>query len=652
MTNFNFPEQAYGYVPGAIPSKMVYSEVQPENPVEGLFWVDTSEEQKGDIWFFTSYTLSGVPEWSLIRGNTEVTPEMFGYRGTNPFLDTIAINSAISYLSLRGGGDLKFRTGITYKVTNAGAGGGGRGVAILLQPGVVLDLNGSTLKRADSVMDYDLVRGWGVGYLDSLVYTMGVKNGILEGNSPGSVTPNSTDGFNVWLYRIKNPVCENIVSRNSGNWGIRIQECQGGSFVGRIKTEHKTDVNADGVHFIDCKDMTGDSFEIFSSGDDGFIIEAGSYGCSNLNFTGIVCKTPQGSIAAGRGILIFRETGSDPNPPIVEIKDINVEAVVTEGGGSSSSGYGLAITLARCKLLNSKIQVIASKCQAAASVRAFGGIFPGEIRGCDFDVKSYSQRAPGGVSADIDFQTGIGIIDDNKINANTIDTPSGRDGILLQGSRWKGSLSADFLTGSKTVTAVGLNLYVKDSNLTIASKGYLVPCRIHEAGNTFTIGKIYDAFPGYASLQLFNPNNILLGGYVEGSITGATSDTRFIGTVGSGLPLWQFSQSATDSFEGKIPLLRELGGIFGIGAGTLPTLSNLDATVTRGGLFSVENSTTTGTWPTGYTGFDRTGVVLNLPHSGGLKLQIFLSAGKQKLVQRRWISGSWGGWFENSTVAL
>lgn len=36
---FNFPTEAYGYVPGAIPVKLIYSESIPENPVEGIFWM-------------------------------------------------------------------------------------------------------------------------------------------------------------------------------------------------------------------------------------------------------------------------------------------------------------------------------------------------------------------------------------------------------------------------------------------------------------------------------------------------------------------------------------------------------------------------------------------------------------------------------------
>jgi hypothetical protein len=40
-TEFNFPKESFGYIPGAVPAKMVYSQFAPENPVEGLWWVET-----------------------------------------------------------------------------------------------------------------------------------------------------------------------------------------------------------------------------------------------------------------------------------------------------------------------------------------------------------------------------------------------------------------------------------------------------------------------------------------------------------------------------------------------------------------------------------------------------------------------------------
>ncbi|QGH73591.1 MAG: hypothetical protein [Siphoviridae sp. ct7UA22] len=38
-TEFNFPKNAFGYIAGAVPAKMVFLEEAPLNPVEGLWWV-------------------------------------------------------------------------------------------------------------------------------------------------------------------------------------------------------------------------------------------------------------------------------------------------------------------------------------------------------------------------------------------------------------------------------------------------------------------------------------------------------------------------------------------------------------------------------------------------------------------------------------
>lgn len=57
QTEFNFPKDSFGYVPGAVPAKMIYSAVQPENPIEGLWWVQTSElGAVENIFFYTGTT--------------------------------------------------------------------------------------------------------------------------------------------------------------------------------------------------------------------------------------------------------------------------------------------------------------------------------------------------------------------------------------------------------------------------------------------------------------------------------------------------------------------------------------------------------------------------------------------------------------------
>lgn len=54
QTEFNFPRDSFGYMPGAVPAKMVYSDSQPQNPVDGLWWVQKTNEDEFDRLFFYS----------------------------------------------------------------------------------------------------------------------------------------------------------------------------------------------------------------------------------------------------------------------------------------------------------------------------------------------------------------------------------------------------------------------------------------------------------------------------------------------------------------------------------------------------------------------------------------------------------------------
>lgn len=56
-SEFNFPKEAFGYIEGAVPAKMVYSDTEPTNPVEGLFWVVTlNGEPQQLLRFYTGNT--------------------------------------------------------------------------------------------------------------------------------------------------------------------------------------------------------------------------------------------------------------------------------------------------------------------------------------------------------------------------------------------------------------------------------------------------------------------------------------------------------------------------------------------------------------------------------------------------------------------
>lgn len=77
-SEFNFPTNAFGYVPGTIPAKVVYAPTAPTNPVEALFWMNTAPgDSQGTLSIRTSI-VDGIPSWvplnseGLLRAQLEL----------------------------------------------------------------------------------------------------------------------------------------------------------------------------------------------------------------------------------------------------------------------------------------------------------------------------------------------------------------------------------------------------------------------------------------------------------------------------------------------------------------------------------------------------------------------------------------------------
>lgn len=72
--SFNFPVGQFGYIPGVVPAKMHYSQTQPENPVEGLWWVreiDGAEPElafySGSVWVYFGAGAQAATAVNVIR---------------------------------------------------------------------------------------------------------------------------------------------------------------------------------------------------------------------------------------------------------------------------------------------------------------------------------------------------------------------------------------------------------------------------------------------------------------------------------------------------------------------------------------------------------------------------------------------------------
>lgn len=94
QTEFNFPKDSFGYVPGAVPAKMVYSLTEPQSPVEGLWWVKaaSTESSVEDIYFYTgaAWLYFGLGAGTVVSETQPQNPRQ-GMRWLNMSLPAIFV---------------------------------------------------------------------------------------------------------------------------------------------------------------------------------------------------------------------------------------------------------------------------------------------------------------------------------------------------------------------------------------------------------------------------------------------------------------------------------------------------------------------------------------------------------------------------------
>jgi hypothetical protein len=572
----------------------------------------------------TSTIISGLPGWVPNR-RWEV-----GHFGDNTTPGTTnmtaIIQAGIDALSAAGGGTLwvpKAVFGVSGSVTSLG-----RQVALLLKPNVILDGEG-TIRRIGTNMAFGLIQGVGTGTFPDVTQTMGVRGITLDGASQNRVdglagSPGITnDGFNLWMFKVKNPVIENIISLNSPSWGIRIQQCIGGASINNISTDHGPDVNADGVHFIDCRDLTGNGFNILTRGDDGFVVEANSFDNSNLQFTGVNVQCPLGVTAAGRGVLVFRETLSSTAPLVIE--NIKIEAVARNCGGPSNAGGGLVINTANTTLRNSVFDIQSDRCTRGAQIFAGDQVLPGTIENCVFRLVDSNSSAS---MTQFGIATGItGVFDGNRAEVMVFNPADGQTGVSIVGNKWSGHVIVDYNPNANKVSpGNGVSLLVTQSSLFVDCKGANRNLVIANGSsfNTIYLGNLRDAVLRDIELGASAVDTIFIGGSVSSTILGATTATRFVGTQGANNTVFV--------------------GDFGVGSINLQLVTNWDDITLRSGLYGTTSSTTSGTVPGGFSGFDLTGTMQFDTLNGGTFNQTWISAGSRTFWFRRYTSGAWGAW--------
>jgi hypothetical protein len=382
-------------------------------------------------------------------------------------------------------------------------------------------------------MAFTLIAGFGTGTFPSVTQTMGLQNITVDGRAStrvdgGAGTGGNGDGFNIWLFNLRNAVCQNVTSLDAANWGVRIERCMGGSFVNRITCRHGADVNADGVHFVDCRNMAGNGFEIITEGDDGFIIDANSYDVYGLNFTGIAVRAPaSGVTSARRAILILRDTSLSTT--VRNIFDNIIEGVVYD-----SDFAALYVKATAVNVYGNTFRVVSHESQSGLEIAVGDALATGAVFGNRFEIVTTDSAERGIYVYTVSLG---GTIEDNVINGTVYNPGDGFAGVLLRGDRWQGSLSVDYdPAGTKASPTVAINCAaLQDSDLSVSVQGggYCLRLEGTSDNNTFRLGSLTSGVTGALLIDSGSTGNTFIGGRISGTVTnnGGTTN-QFIGVNG------------------------------------------------------------------------------------------------------------------------
>jgi hypothetical protein len=458
--------------------------------------------------------------------------EDYGAVGNNSTDDRVAIQAAIDAATAAGGGTVWLTQGKTYLVSNSGVDFGGIDRSILLKEGVYLD-GGGTIARHGTAMDFTLIVGAGAPAFPNVTAEMGLRNITVDGRASTRVdgqagTGANDDGFNIWLYRLRNPVCENVISLDSANMNFRIESCMGGANINRLTVRSGADVNADCVHIIDCQNLSGHGFELYTEGDDGFVIEAKDFDVSNLSFSGIVVRAPASGVSsARRAIIVLRDTN-------VGTTTRNIYDVSLQGTVYDSDYAAMYVKATAANIFGCSFDVVSNNSFAGLQIEVGNALGAGAVYANRFNIVA-SDCLERGVYM---FTDGLGgTVEGNTLNAIIYNPGDGFSGARLIGDRWLGSISVDYDPNADKVSpAAAINCSaLQDSDFTVSVVGgsYCIQLPAASDNNTFRIASLTGGVTGAVIIDSGSTGNTFIGGRISGTVTnnGGTTN-QFIGVNG------------------------------------------------------------------------------------------------------------------------
>jgi hypothetical protein len=537
------------------------------------------------------------------------------------------INRAISAIHQAGGGTV-FLTNTNYALTQAGTQPSGRGYCILMKSRVSLKAisPATKLNYLRTNTDCDVIVSESIGDLENLTQELiCIENIIVDGGSDSAASGN---GFNFWMRKIKNLTLKNCGSIGATNWGFRVEQCDGIDVD--VWADHGPDVNADGLHFVDCRNVIGDA-RIYSEGDDGLVIETLAFDIWNYQIRAIV-ETPNNA-AAGRGFLILHEDELSAAPR--NVKNINIDLIAKDCKGQAFVIDGAG----NFSRINANIQ--SENCLNAMAFVIGQGAIAGSLKESSFSVQDENSKSTGVVVSVVAGSD----VDGNHIKAKIKNPGNGSNGVTLRGNNWRGSIDIDYNPlGQKTSFLYGIDVHGSGNVIDASSKGAdkNVYIRAGANENIFRIGKLSSAIS--ADIEVVNGHTsppVFIGGSMAGGVINPAL-AKFVGVQGApsfsmdqlltGLAL---SQSQVDSTPGR--LMKR--GDWGLG-GLPPTAGNIDDSTRMTGFFVYNNPT--GSLPSGAA---TQGWLQVFRFDGGSALQLlYENSSTMRHWRRRFTAGSWGSW--------
>lgn len=404
----------------------------------------------------------GVGNGAWIRQNDKVTVEQFGASITSAD-NAFAIQKAINFTSANKL-PLIARSG-TYIIGSQGIAIGGKEYGLLLKSNtnIIGESDYNTIFKMKDEANIALINTDRTARQSNIT----LRNLLLDGNEANQ-TGTDTFGFNLYLYDVQNVTMNNLKSLNPKAWGFRLQRCDDIQ-IDHIIADHSAESASDGLHFVDCSNVTGGNFNLVTLGDDALAIEANALDIKNYALSNIyVSANTQLVGVPGRGITIFNDFTTVAAGNGRKIENISISSAVAY----NCKGPGFNLTDG--KFENIDVEIISDGCRDGAYV---------SVRDDAAEYGWYLKNSRIKLISRDSIESGLTILGDTTISSVSIENieinaiiknpGDGFHGASIRNTiNAKGSIELEYdPAGTKVSSNVGVVLYNSGHDLSIGVDG-------------------------------------------------------------------------------------------------------------------------------------------------------------------------------------